>query len=145
MDLSVLDSIKLGRALVALGGMSCGGTGCLSCRGKQSTSSSLLLSGLSLLLLLLCFGPNPWYADYFVSVFFGVDLRGACVGLCVYAGIENEYHGCSCGGVFCCNAGCLSCQGKQSASLSLSSLGQTLTKETITLPIYTICIALLSS
>ena len=48
MDLSVLDTIKLGR--VSMGEMSCGGTGCLSCRGKQSTSLSLLSSGRSLLL-----------------------------------------------------------------------------------------------
>ena len=48
MDLSVLDAIKLGR--VSMGEMSCGGTGCLSCRGKQSTSLSLLSSGRSLLL-----------------------------------------------------------------------------------------------
>ena len=40
--LSVVDSIKLGRG-VSLGEMSCGSTGCLSCRGKQSTSSLLLL------------------------------------------------------------------------------------------------------
>ena len=60
MDLSVKDSMKLGELLLALavamgavGEMSCcGSTGCLSCRGKQSTSSSLSLSGRSLLLLL---------------------------------------------------------------------------------------------
>ena len=34
MDLSMGDSIKLGRVSA---GMSCGGTGCLSCQGKQST------------------------------------------------------------------------------------------------------------
>ena len=56
VDLSVGDAIKLDRAVVALGEMSCcGSTGCLSCQGKQSTSSILLLSlsGRSLLLLLL--------------------------------------------------------------------------------------------
>ena len=49
----MVDSIKLGR--VSLGEMSCGCTGCLSCRGKQSTSELLLLSssGRSLLLLIL--------------------------------------------------------------------------------------------
>ena len=46
--MSVVDSIKLGRVLV--GEMSCCcSTGCLSCRGKQSTSSSSS-SGRSLLL-----------------------------------------------------------------------------------------------
>ena len=62
VDLSVEVSIKLGEVLLAvgvgaLGEMSCGSTGCLSCRGKQSTSLSLSLSlsssGRSLLLLLL--------------------------------------------------------------------------------------------
>ena len=76
-------SIKLGEVSVAVGavgavgGMSCcGGTGCLSCRGKQSTS-------------------NRW-ADCFVPVLFGVGLRGACMGLCVMAGRENENHCCAC-------------------------------------------------
>ena len=67
MDLSLEDSIKLGGVLFAMGvvgGMSCGGTGCLSCRGKQSTSSSLLLSSSSW----IGFGPNPRYADCFVLV-----------------------------------------------------------------------------
>ena len=50
VGVSVVDSIKLGR--VSVGEMSCCGiTGCLSCRGKQSTSSSSS-SGRSLLLLL---------------------------------------------------------------------------------------------
>ena len=83
MDLSVKDSMKLGELLLALavamgavGEMSCcGSTGCLSCRGKQSTSSSLSSSGLSFLFLLLC-------ADCFGRVLFGVGLRGTCVGLC---------------------------------------------------------------
>ena len=73
-------SIKLGGVLLAVGAvgeMSCGGTGCLSCRGKQSTSLSLLLSSSGQLF------SNPRYADCFVSVLFGVGLRGACVGLCV--------------------------------------------------------------
>ena len=65
MDLSVKDSMKLGELLLALavamgavGEMSCcGSTGCLSCRGKQSTSSSSSSSssGRSLLLFLLLF------------------------------------------------------------------------------------------
>ena len=41
VDLSVEDAIKLGGVLLAVGTvgeMSCAGTGCLSCRGKQSTS-----------------------------------------------------------------------------------------------------------
>ena len=42
VGVSVVDSIKLGEVLLALavGEMSCCSTGCLSCRGKQSTSSS---------------------------------------------------------------------------------------------------------
>ena len=51
VGVSVVDSIKLGKVTVSVGKMSCGGTGCLSCRGKQSTSSSSL-SGRSLLLCL---------------------------------------------------------------------------------------------
>ena len=51
VDLSVKDSIKLGEVLLAVGAVGemscCGSTGCLSCRGKQSTSSSLLLLLLS--------------------------------------------------------------------------------------------------
>ena len=43
VGLSVVDSIKRGRAVVALDEMSYGGTGCLSCPEKQSTSSLLLL------------------------------------------------------------------------------------------------------
>ena len=55
--LSVGDSIKLGEVLLALAvgavdERSCGSTGCLSCRGKQSTSSSSS-SGRSLLLFLI--------------------------------------------------------------------------------------------
>ena len=72
------DSIKLGAVLLlevgAVGEMSYGSTGCLSCRGKQSTSLLLLSSSW------IVFGPNPWYADCFVSVLFVVGLRGACVG-----------------------------------------------------------------
>ena len=51
-----MDSIIRREVLLALvvGEMSCGSTGCLSCRGKQSTSSlSVSSSGRSLLLLLL--------------------------------------------------------------------------------------------
>ena len=54
VDLSVEDSIKLGEVLLAVGAvgeMPCGCTGCLSCRGKQSTSLSSSSSGRSLLLL----------------------------------------------------------------------------------------------
>ena len=50
--LSVEDSIKLGEVLLAVGAvgeMSCGSTGRLSCRGKQSTSSLLSSSGRSFL------------------------------------------------------------------------------------------------
>ena len=76
MDLSVRDSIKLGEVLLlAVGvveGMSCcGGTGCLSCQAKQSTS-------------------NPWCADCFVPVLLGVGLRGACMGLCVMLGTKAK-------------------------------------------------------
>ena len=62
VGVSVGDSIKLGEVLLALalgavGEMSCGSTGCLSCQGKQSTLLLLLLllslSGRSLLLILL--------------------------------------------------------------------------------------------
>ena len=51
------DSIKLGVVLLAVGAvgeMTCGSTGCLSCQGKQSTSTSLSLlslSGRSLLII----------------------------------------------------------------------------------------------
>ena len=47
-------------------------------------------------------------------------LRGSCVGLCVMAGRENEYHGCS-WGLSCCGTGCVAWQGKQSSSSSSSS------------------------
>ena len=46
VDLSMGDSIKLGKASVAMSTVrerSCDNTSCLSCQGKQSTSSSLLL------------------------------------------------------------------------------------------------------
>ena len=49
-DLPVEDSIKLGEGLLAVGAVgeiTCGSTGCLSCRGKQSTSLLLLLSSSS--------------------------------------------------------------------------------------------------
>ena len=66
VDMSVVDSIiKLGEVLLAVsagGEMPCGCTGCLSCRGKQSTSLLLLLSSW------IGFGPNPRYADCFVLV-----------------------------------------------------------------------------
>ena len=80
LRVSVEDSIKLGEGSLAVGSLetSCGGTGCLSCRGKQSTSLLLLLSSSGRLLF-----SNPRYADCFVSVLFVVRLRGACVGLCV--------------------------------------------------------------
>ena len=62
VGVSVVDSIKLGRVSVvvdSVGEISCSGTGCLSCRGKQSTSlllsSSSSLSGRSSLLFLLLF------------------------------------------------------------------------------------------
>ena len=115
VDLSVEDSIKLGEVLLAVsavGEMSCGSTGCLSCRGKQSTS--LLLSSSGRLFSILS------YADCFVRVLFVVRFRGACVGLCVMAGRENEYHGCS-WWVSCCNMGCVAWHGKQLSSLSSSS------------------------
>ena len=77
-------SIKLGRAGAALGGMSCcGSTGCLSCRGKQSTSSSSS-SGWSLLLF------------FRFSVAVGDSMRllqlGAAVGRGTMA-VGVEYHG----------------------------------------------------
>ena len=59
VGVSIGDSIKLGEVLLelalAVGAVyerSCGSTGCLSCRGKQSTSS-LSSSGRSLLLFLI--------------------------------------------------------------------------------------------
>ena len=57
VGVSVVDSNKLGEVLLALAvgavdERSCGSTGCLSCRGKQSTSSSSS-SGRSLLLFLI--------------------------------------------------------------------------------------------
>ena len=78
MGVSVVDSIKLGRVLV--GEMSCCGiTGCLSCRGKQSTSSLLFL-----------LSSSGHRADCLVPVRFGVRLRGACVGLCMCDGWEGK-------------------------------------------------------
>ena len=101
-----------------MGEMSCGSTGCLSCRGKQSTSLLLLLSLSGWLF------SNLRCTDCFVSVRFVVRLRGACVEVCVMAGRKNKYHCCS-WGVACCDTGCVAWQGKQS-SLSSSSLGQSL-------------------
>ena len=74
VDLSVEDAIKLGEMLLAVGTvdeMSCASTGCLSCRGKQSTSSLLLSLSLSSSGRVFS---NPRYADCFVSVLFGVGL-----------------------------------------------------------------------
>ena len=71
VGLSVGDSIKLGEVLLAvdavgaLGEMSCGSTGCLSCRGKQSTSLSLLL---------LSSSGRSRCADCLVPVLFRVGL-----------------------------------------------------------------------
>ena len=77
----------------------------------------IIIVGLSLLLFLLCFGPNPRNADGFVSVLFGVGLWGASVGLCVYTSIKNKYP--------CCSYSCwriTRCQWMQSTSLGRSSL-----------------------
>ena len=95
--LSVEDSIKLGAvwlAVGAVGEMSCGGTGCLSCRGKQSTSSSSLSlssSGRSLLLLLDLFCR---FSVAGVSVGDSIRLLqlGAAVGRGTMA-VGVEYHG----------------------------------------------------
>ena len=73
VGLSVEDSIKLGEvslAVGAVGTMSCGSTGCLSCRGKQSTSLLLSSLGRSLLLLLLL--------SY--DLFFRFSVAGVSVG-----------------------------------------------------------------
>ena len=48
VDFSMGDAIKLGGVVLAMGAVGemccCGITGCLSCQGKQSTSSLLVLS-----------------------------------------------------------------------------------------------------
>ena len=92
VGVSVGDSIKLGRAVAALGGMSCcGSTGCLSCRGKQSTSLSLLFSGRSLLLLL-----DLFFRFSVAGVSVGDSMRllqlGTAVGRDAMA-VDVEYHG----------------------------------------------------
>ena len=66
VDLSVGDLIKLWEVLLALtvgavSEMSCGSTGCLSCRGEQSTPLLLSLSSSGRLF------SNPRDADCFVS------------------------------------------------------------------------------
>ena len=82
------DSIKLGGMLLAVGavgGMSCcSNTGCLSCRGKQSTSL-LSSSGRSLLLLLSLdlFSILSWDLFLRASVADSIELlqlMGAAVG-----------------------------------------------------------------
>ena len=99
-----MDSSKLGEvvsvalAVGAVGEMSCGSTGCLSCRGKQSTSSLLSSSGRSLLLLF-----SGFIGAVGVSVVDSIKLGRVLVGEM------------SCG-----STGCLSCRGKQSTSSSLS-------------------------
>ena len=102
VDLSVEVSIKLGEVLLAvgvgaLGEMSCGSTGCLSCRGKQSTSSSSSSSSSS--------GRSLLFSVAGVSVGDSIKLGKGSVGEM------------SC----CCSTGCLSCRGKQSTSSLLSS------------------------
>ena len=72
VGVSVRVSIKLGQMLLALavdavGRMSCGSTDCLSCRGKQSTSSSSS-SGRSLLFSIL------------LDLFFWFSVAGVSVG-----------------------------------------------------------------
>ena len=83
--LSVVDAMELGEGLLAVGALetSCCRTGCLSCRGKQSTSLLLLLSSSGRLF-------SNRYADCFLRVLFVVRLRGSCVGLCVMAGQGNQ-------------------------------------------------------
>ena len=99
-----MDSIKLGQG-VSLGEISCSSTGCLSCRGKQSTSSLLLL-----------LSSSGRCADCFGRVIFVVRLGGARVGLYVMAGRENEYPCCS--WVYCCNTGCVAWREKHLSSSS---------------------------
>ena len=93
--MSVVDSIKLGK--VSVGEISCCGiTGCLSCQGKQSTSSlSLSSSGRSLLILLDLFNfynfqwqGSPWGTQLAI----GLLQLGAAVGRDVMA-VGMEYQG----------------------------------------------------
>ena len=85
-------SIKLGEVLLALavvgavGEMSCGSTGCLSCRGKQSTSSSLSSSGRSLLFFRIS------VAGVSVGDSIGLLQLGAAVGRGTMA-VGVEYQG----------------------------------------------------
>ena len=81
--MSVVDSIKLGR--VSVGEMSCGSTGCLSCRGKQSTSSSLS-SGRSFAI----------FVDLFLQLSVEDAIRLVQLGTAVGSGsmaVGVEYHG----------------------------------------------------
>ena len=97
VDLSVGDSIKLGGVLLAVavgtvGEMSCGNTGCLSCRGKQSTSSSSSSSSRRSLLLFSILS-----LDLFLRVSVGDSIRllqlmGPAVGRGAMA-VGVEYHG----------------------------------------------------
>ena len=91
----MVDSIRLGEVLLAVGvvgEISCGSTGCLSCRGKQSTSSSSSLSsGRSLLFSIL--------VQSIVAVDLSVgdsntllQLVGPAVGRGAMA-VSVEYHG----------------------------------------------------
>ena len=104
--MSVLDSIKLGEVLLAVGAvgeMSCGITGCFSCRGKQSTSLSSSSLGRSLLLF------SKFIGSVGVSVVDSIKLGRVSVVVD------------SVGEISCSGTGCLSCRGKQSTSLLLSS------------------------
>ena len=55
MEVSDGDSIKLGRDVLVSEMSGCGSIGCLSCQGKQSTSSLLSSSGRSLLINIIGF------------------------------------------------------------------------------------------
>ena len=94
VGVSVVDSIKLGR--VSVGEMACGSTGCLSCRGKQSTSLSLSLSwsGRSLLFSILSKDLFLQFSVAGVSVGDSIRLLqlGAAVGRGTMA-VGVEYHG----------------------------------------------------
>ena len=88
------DSINLGVVVLlvvgAVGKMSCGSTGCLSCRGKQSTSSSSS-SGRSLLLFLILFLQFS-VAGVSVGDSIGLLQLGAAVGRGTMA-VGVEYQG----------------------------------------------------
>ena len=99
VDLSVGDAIKLDRAVVALGEMSCcGSTGCLSCQGKQSTSSSLLLLFIIIIIIIVGAVIFNIIVGFIFAVFIGGGVRGGLnkaitVGNCGGKGFNGSRRG----------------------------------------------------